>query len=146
KMIEAASGREFTPFTTALNRAETCVAKQFGHQSQLINFSRAIWSRIALDQDRSLHLSDIQAAAEQTSCSTQDALAVLALLSSGSVRLLTMEMKSTSPDRTRVSQAEFIEKLSDWWRDKKLSDADWERWASGVEVKWVPADLHQRLL
>jgi type III restriction enzyme len=146
KMIEAASGREFTPFTPALNRSEACVARQFGHQSQLINFSRAIWNCIGSDQDRALHLSDIQAAAEQTSCSTHDALAVLALLSSGTARLLNMEMKSTSPDGTLVSHAEFIQKLSDWWRDKKVSDADWKRWASGVEVRWVPVKLHEQML
>jgi hypothetical protein len=69
------------------------------------------------------------------------ALAVLALLSSGPTRLLNMNMTST--DGTRVSQAEFIEKLSDWWRDKKMSDEDWRRWASTVDVKWVPVALHE---
>jgi hypothetical protein len=34
KMIEAASGHEFTPLTTVLNRAEACIAGQFGRQSK----------------------------------------------------------------------------------------------------------------
>jgi hypothetical protein len=57
-----------------------------------------------------------------------------------------MEMKSTSPDGARIEKAEFIQRLNDWWRDKKLSDAEWKRWASAVEVKWVPATVRERML
>jgi hypothetical protein len=67
-------------------------------------------------------------------------------LSSGSACLLHMEMKSTSPDGARIEKAEFIQRLNDWWRDKKLSDAEWKRWASAVEVKWVPATVRERML
>jgi hypothetical protein len=49
----------------------------------------------------------IRSAAEQTSCSTQDALAVMGLLSSGSAGLLKMEMQSTSSEGPRITQAEF---------------------------------------
>jgi type III restriction enzyme len=136
RMIETACGGEFTALTPTRNRSERSVTQQFGHQDHLINFSRAIWNYLEASRDQSLRLSNIRAAAEETFCNTQDALAVLALLSSGPARLLNMEMTST--DGARVSQFEFIQKLSDWWRDKKISDEDWQRWASRVDVKWVP--------
>jgi hypothetical protein len=58
-----------------------------------------------------------ETAAEQTSCSTHDALAVLALLSSGTARLLNMEMKSTSPDGTPVSHAGQHAAHRRFWRE-----------------------------
>ena len=144
KLIESASGREFTPLTPAQNRSEALVARQFGQEKRLIDFTQEVWKRIGAKQDRSLHLSDLQAAAERTSCSTQDALAIISLLSSETPRLLNMDMRFTNGKP--VSREEFIQKLSDWWRDGKVSDADWEQWALQVEVRWTPAGMHEGLL
>jgi type III restriction enzyme len=142
KMIEAASGHDFTPLTPVLNRAEACVAGQFGRQSRLIEFNRSIWAWIAADKYRSVRLSDVLALASETSSSAEDALAVLALLSSPSVGLLAMEMKSMSTDGSPVSWPTLIGKLKEWWRDKTISDDDWRQWASKIEIRWTPTRVH----
>jgi hypothetical protein len=136
KLVEKASGRVFTPFTLARNRSEASVRKQFGPQPQILRFTHELWKRVAEDADRSIRLSDIQIAAAESACDPNDALAVLGLLSSHSVRLLDMQMRSS--EGSQVSQEEFVRNLANWWRRKTMSDGEWKRWASSVEVKWVP--------
>lgn len=137
KMIEKSSGRKFTPYTLIRNRSEASVRKQFGPQPQLLKFTNELWKRVEEGTDRSIHLSDIPKAAAASACDTSDALAVLGLLSSHSVALLAMKMRSSS-ERSQVSQEDFIRNLTNWWRKKTMSDEEWKRWASDVEVRWVP--------
>jgi type III restriction enzyme len=143
RMIETASGRELTPLTLFMNRSEFCVSKQFGQQSHLAQFSRGIWRRIDSHPDRSIRLSDVQAVATETSCNVADALAVMSLLTNSSVGLLRLEMRSIAPHGGSINPAEFVQKLSDWWRDRKISDAEWKEWATKVEVKWLPSSLRK---
>jgi type III restriction enzyme len=140
RMIEVESGREFTRFTVSKNRSEATVRKQFGEQTEMLRFVQQVWRWVERRDLLALRLSDVQAAAGESSCNTRDALAVLGLLSSPSVALLRMEMRSTSRGQD-VNETEFNQKLSEWWRDKTLSDDDWKRWASNIEVTWKPTAL-----
>jgi Endonuclease domain len=146
KMIETTSGRRFSPLTPARNRAETFVVRQFGRQSNLIEFNRIIWERIISNGEHAVYLADVLAAAADASCGAEEALSVLALLSSRSIGLLEMIMNSTSLNGGVISWPVFIQKLSEWWRDRTISDADWERWSSGIEVRWTPATSGERII
>ncbi|MEH2510153.1 type III restriction enzyme [Nitrobacteraceae bacterium AZCC 1564] len=140
RMIEVKSGREFTALTVSKNRSEVSVRKQFGGQPEMLRFVRELWARLEQGDAEGVRLTDVQAAAAESSCDTNNALAVLGLLSSPSAALLTMAMRSNSR-RESVGPAEFNRKLTEWWRDKTLSDDQWRRWASDVEVKWFPRAL-----
>ena len=68
----------------------------------------------------------------------RDALAVVAALSSGGDRLLEIELSEHAPERNNVTQAELVNKLNEWLRDRTLSDEEWREWTSKVEISWVP--------
>ena len=92
---------------------------------------------------RGTTMCQLKAAARDASCDPGDALAVLSLLSGRSNQLLNMEFRSMSPGSAQINPAEFIQKLSDWWRDETISDSEWKQWASNVEVKWLPAQINK---
>jgi hypothetical protein len=87
--------------------------------------------------DRSIPLSDIDKVAEAAGCSPDEALAVLTLLSNRSTGLLRMDLRSESAGNPEVPSSEFTRMLTGWWETKSVSDEEWKRWASGVQVRWV---------
>jgi len=36
--------------------------------------------------------------------------------------------------------SEFIKKLTDWWKNKTISDQAWEEWSSSINVSWNPIE------
>jgi hypothetical protein len=113
----------------------------------MLRFAEQIWKRVEQGHRKTIDLNDIRAAAADASCDINDALAVLALLSSRSVGALEMLMKSGSLDEADVSCTEFVEKLTDWWREKAISDSEWKHWppVSSLVLVWVEAKLRASL-
>jgi hypothetical protein len=82
-------------------------------------------------------LADIDAIARSRDCDLKDALAVLGLLSRPESGVLTMEyVRMAGSQRTTISNEEVAQQLRAWWRDKTLSNADWESWARSVNITW----------
>lgn len=138
KMIERASGREFSPMTPAINRSEACVQRLFFYDPRLVGASRSIWETLKGRADPAFRLSDIPTVAAASGCNADDVLALLTALATPSSGALRMQFRSRSGKASEISTADFLQKLRDWWRRKAVSNEDWERWASGIEVRWVP--------
>lgn len=140
KWIEVVSDKTSTLFTQAKNNSELSIVSHFGnYKPNMIKFNHEIWKIIEKSPNQILRLSDINAAAQEVSCDIDEALAVLSLLSSRSLNYLNMEMRSSRDNGAQISQSEFTQKLSGWWREKLIPDEEWKKWASAIEVRWILA-------
>lgn len=143
KMIELVSGREFNPFTVAMNRSEANVLRQCGHDRRLTAVSRGIWDMIQSREDHAFRLSDIEKVAKSNECDANEVLSLLGVLSAPAGRALRLQFRQIKGG-AEISSLEFVTKLRDWWRSKRISDSEWERWASSVDVRWIPAAGSER--
>jgi len=64
------------------------------------------------------------------------------LLSRQSSHLLTMQFRSMEGAHAEISSSDVIAKLTDWWKNKSISESAWKDWASNVQVGWVAARKH----
>lgn len=69
-----------------------------------------------------------------------ETLAVIAVLSKPTINFLKMEFQTNGIGSECVTQDDFINNLKKWWRDKTLSDDEWNEWASNISVAWVLPD------
>lgn len=120
-------------------RAAASIKRHFGQEPKWVRASDAVWAMMRSREDRTFRLSDLDEAARTAGCDESELLAVLGLLSSGSVGLLKMELRSGHEGAPLVGPEEFISKLREWWRDKTISDSAWGEWASEVQVRWTAA-------
>jgi hypothetical protein len=103
--------------------------------------NQAIWSSIGSNRDRAFRLSDLDTA-EADSNDTEQTLAILALLSNPSARLLKIQLRSDKG--TELDTLEFTRKLTDWWRKKQITNEDWQRWATNIVVSWIAVESEER--
>ena len=139
KMINSVSAPHSDSVADAAERAGTYIAEQFGNAEKWVKLNKAIWMSIGLAHDHAFTLSDIDSVTESASCDSDEVLAVLALLSRPSIRILTMEFRSELQGEAEITPSDFIRKLTDWWRNKSLSEEEWQTWASSTKVRWIPA-------
>src|SRR5438105_3578021 len=115
--------------TEEVERAEAYIAKHFGCADKWVKLNKAIWAVMGAAQDHAFNLSDIDVVTQTASCESDEVLAVLALLSRPSARILTMEFRSERHEGTEVTPLDFVCKLTDWWRNKAFSEDEWRTWA-----------------
>jgi hypothetical protein len=137
KIIDSLSVVQPNGFAFLRNRAAEQVRTHYGTDAKLLDLNSFIWDTIASSQDHSFKLSALSGRqAGQTE--TEQTLAVLALLCSPSIQLLRFQLRSESGQGNVVESSELARQLSNWWRAKKLTDEDWERWATSIMVSWGP--------
>ena len=123
--------------------ARTFISMHFGNAEKWEKINQAIWEVIESDHDSAFNLSAVDLVVESISCDGDDILAVLSLLSSSSARILTMKFLSGSSSGREVMPSEFVRNLTDWWKNKSLSEEKWRTWASETKVRWVPSGGRQ---
>lgn len=118
------------------DRAIDAVRQQFGDDSARQAVTMAVMDSLKT-RDASLSLADIDAIARSSNCDLNDALAVLGLLSRPESGVLIMNYERVANSRrTPISREEVALQLRAWWRDKTISEADWESWARSVNIMW----------
>jgi type III restriction enzyme len=123
--------------TNVIGTANEYTASQFGEGGKWRKLSEAIMTR-ATGAEGSFSLADLDSVSEFASSTADEALAVLTLLSAPSARFLKIEFRSDSPDQPEIAPTEVVRMLTAWWKEKSISDDEWNKWASGVLVRWVP--------
>jgi type III restriction enzyme len=118
-------------------RTRSYLAKQFGTDPKWNRLAAAVFRRIVASPDRAFHLSEIDATAESAKCDPSEALSLLALLSHQPEGILRMEFRSQPQNGNEIQPSEFIRMLTAWWRTKKISEDEWQSWASKVHVRWM---------
>ncbi len=137
KMIQSATAKDAHFGLHDAERARAYVAKHFGSAEKWAKLNKIIWTVIGASPDRVFNLSDLDSAAKSAGCDAEDALAVLALLSRPSAQILKMEFRSYLDDGAEILPSEFIRKLTDWWKNKSLSEEEWRAWASSTKARWI---------
>jgi hypothetical protein len=122
------------------SRANAYLEKHLGQDQPWGKVSKAIWGAVRASPNHILGLSEIDSIAHKISSDENDVLAVLALLSRPDAALLTMSYQTDS-EKNRVPNDEVIRRLRAWWRDKSLSDTEWEEWANRTTVEWSPVSI-----
>lgn len=122
--------------SACIARAKEEIEKHFGYDEKWHGINRAIWNQVDSRDEKAVYLSDFETLIKRSRASAEDLLAVVALLSRPSVRLLELELRSDKDDHVLIRPSEVISKLTEWWKEKTLSDQQWQQWAANISVKW----------
>ncbi len=121
-------------------RSESYLRKHLGADEKWSRINRTVWSRLEIDPEHALRLSEIGVIAREASSEPDEVLAVLALLSRRPSGLLRMEyLDRNSTGLNEISTTEVATRLRAWWREKSLSEDEWKRWATATIVRWRAA-------
>ena len=118
------------------NRAETMLARNFGGHPRWEAICSSIWGQIE-GGDGTIALSNIETIAQAAGGSSEDVLAVLALFSKESFRILDMGFKSANDSDGVIELDQVVERLKSWWKHKESSEEEWRKWARGIDVAWT---------
>lgn len=138
-MIEHRAAVAPDPLADLESAAAEAISRHLADVPELLELSREIWSTIRRSSDGAFQLADLTSRAARDERLQENALAVLGLLSSQEVGLLRMKLVDQHVGSREVEPAELVRRLTDWHRNKTMNDAEWQRWASQVQVSWVPA-------
>jgi hypothetical protein len=120
--------------------SESYLNKQLGTDEKWARINGRVWSMLETDPEHALRLSEIDVIAHEASSEPDEVLAVLALLSRRSPGFLKMEyLGGDSTGSREISSSEVLARLSAWWREKSLSEEEWNRWARATIVRWRAA-------
>lgn len=123
-----------------IDKARAYLMKQLGPDPKWANLNHLLWSTITSDPGHAIQLASLNSLSKSTQCSTDEMLAVLGLLSRESVGFLELEIRSTDPNGRVIPPEELIRMLTRWWRDKSITEQEWQTWASQTTVRWIPVD------
>ena len=123
-----------------LGKGQCLFATQLGADEKWARLNDAVLAAIRSTPDHAFQLSEFDRCwSKSVSCSADETLSLLALLSGRSAGILKMELRSGSPNGSEISPSEFIRMLTSWWKTKSISEETWRAWASRIYVRWVPA-------
>lgn len=136
---ERAGNRQVEQEDTSAERSTAARSRKFLHRQlgdaiPWEGIHKAVLASISTAPDKRFRLSEVAKVAASENVPAEQVFAVLALLSDGQSGLLRLRFGGNNG--AEVSEDEVIEKLRAWWRDKSLSDAEWNDWSSGVDVAW----------
>ncbi len=127
-------------------RSQSYVAQHFGNDPKWAAINSALWGLVGKHEDRSITLSDVDALTTLSGADSNDALAVLALLSRPAAQFLRIQyLAHEAGQSAEVSKEEVAKHVRAWWRDKTIDDDAWRSWAGKVIVKWTPVALEESL-
>jgi hypothetical protein len=126
------------------SKAAEYLRKHLGSIGNWPGINQAIWHTMQASSDVAFFLQDIDKVSRTLPCEPNEVLAILALLSRPSARLIKMDYLRDDGDRkSEISPTEVGKKIKAWWKDKTLSDADWEAWAITTHVRWTPRGMEK---
>jgi len=137
-----ASNKSSVALSNLEDKASVYLRQQLGNVGNWPEINKAIWHTVETNPEHAFSLDDLNRIAGTVSCDPNEVLAVLVLLSRPSAQLIKMNYRRLDGDREiNVSPSEMGKQIKAWWKDKTLSDADWEAWATATRVRWVPTTV-----
>lgn len=113
------------------------IKDQFGDTPAPLVINASIWENIMKSPDFAFQLAEVPRIAKEVVSTEEHVLAILGLLSHPSKATLRMELRGAG-NSSEIPFSDFQSKLTEWWRDKSLSDDKWEDWATSINVRWLP--------
>ena len=96
-----------------------------------------IWEIVNKREGRYFSAEDIDDLVLKHQCDYEEVMTTLATLGKddGEMKLIYVDAESNNC----ISAEEVRQKLKQWWKDKTLSDDEWQAWSSKVQMHWVSA-------
>ncbi|WP_437625513.1 BPTD_3080 family restriction endonuclease [Sorangium sp. So ce1151] len=112
---------------------ESFLARHFATRSQLVAAGRLLWAA-ASDPEHGVLLEDLDEISDEAGCGPEDALGVLAVMARpcGPLRMIVRD----EHDR-EVPASAIFDGLRRWWRERRITRAEWESEASRLSIFWV---------
>lgn len=117
-------------------RAKEYIQTQFGSDEKWSRLVDAALEKVRSSEYSTIPLSNLDELAESAGCSDEDVFAVLSLLSRGPAKLFEIGLRPADDPRQEIPISELQEKLTQWWREKSMSDVQWFDWAHRIKVVW----------
>ena len=97
-----------------------------------------IWKIVDGRNEGYFSVEDIDGLVSKHQCDYEDVLATLSRLGrdDGEMKLIYVDAENND----YISSEEVRKKLKQWWKDKTLTDDEWESWSSKVQMHWVPVN------
>ncbi|PQV45145.1 BPTD_3080 family restriction endonuclease [Paraburkholderia sp. BL21I4N1] len=137
RIIELSSGREFTAWTQAANRAEVLLAPAAKANPWIPAVAQRLWSLAEQRDDGAIDLVDVDQAARALNRDDLDVFSVLSMLTGSRFGQFSMRLQRI-PDGVPVGVEQLVERLRAWRQAGAMSDSDWRAWASSISVSWRP--------
>jgi len=123
--------------TSWFDKTSEFIAKQFGQDDKWNKINSFLYKVIEKNDYSFFDLTDLETVAKNSNTDLKDIFSLVGLLSNPDMNLLKLEYSSIESD-TGVDVNTLYEKLREFWKEKKLSEKDWEEWSSNIQVKWKP--------
>jgi hypothetical protein len=123
-----------------MEQSKRYITRQLGIDEKWDVINQAIWEVIARKPEKAFMLSDIETIVSTHSCDSDEVLTVLALLDCPKENFLEMKYFRRNSDsrEEEISLEEVNRQIRAWWKEKSLTEGDWQNWASDIFVKWSP--------
>lgn len=145
KASNSTSVEEDSSVSILPDRASAYLRQHLGKNGSWPAINQAIWNTMASRSDCVFILPDIDDIAKNLTCDPNEVLAMLAILSRPSARLLKMDYRRTDGEQeVTITPSEVGKKIKAWWKDKTLTDSQWKEWATGTHVRWIPVAEKER--
>jgi len=124
---------------TRADLAAGFIQNQFGFDEKWMQINSALWEHFSSSPGSPLSLSRIRSIAENLNVSIDEALAVISTLTGPNKDFLKqVYYRVDTNSRVEVPDDEIVEMTRKWWREKTLSNDEWQQWASNVFTGWEP--------
>jgi type III restriction enzyme len=137
RVIELSSGREFTAWTQAANRAEVLLGPVAKASPWVHAVAQRLWSLAAQREDGAIDLADVDQIARALKRDDLDVFSVLSMLTGNQFGQFNMRLQRIA-DGAPISMKQFVERLRAWQQEGTTGDSDWRAWASAINVSWRP--------
>ena len=123
-----------------IEQTEALIRKHLGENTKWLRISRAIWGYFERHEGEHLVLSEVQRIASAERVALGDVLTVISLLAGPEPMFIKRVYfrRASAGGREDVSADEVARQLHLWWTEKKMDDAEWQRWAANVTIGWEP--------
>lgn len=111
------------------------VESNFGKDEKWKIINSQLQKAIEKNDNAFFDLNDIESISRESNSDLRDIFSLIGLLSNGNENLIKLEF-SSSEKGNEIEAPIIYQKLREYWKDKTISEKDWEEWARKVQVKW----------
>jgi hypothetical protein len=125
----------FTNISPWYAKSSKYVTDNLGKDKKWISINSTMSQMVEENNYSFLDLNDLDIIAKSAKSELKDVFSVVGLLSNPDKNLMKVEF-STNGDNEKIDSQQVYMKLREYWKDKKLSENEWEKWSKMIQVKW----------
>ena len=111
------------------------IANQFGKDEKWDEINSSLCKVIEKNNNLFFDLTDLEKVAKDSNNDFSDIFSLVGLLSNPDKNILKLEYLSIDSD-TKLDASTLHKKLREYWKEKKISEEDWEEWSRNIQIKW----------